>query len=275
MKVNDAGHQRLRVRRCLRGLVIFVAAWAVHAPASAESTALAAEGRSLGLSAVAPNPASNIDPDCPYLRLAVQSPHGPQDAEQEPLREMLSSSLSRAGFAVVDADDSHYWWTSSLVLDNNVESAWSTVVRAVPEVKAGGIRFTTTYKQVDGRNVPFSGTHSLRLFDRTNALEAATLIADEIGHDLLPAVHRRCNKAVLAAARQAEAELERVRSELTAEMERVRRDQRAGSGKLKVLNLEVEIHDAPPRRVSNGNRPGPASASSEHPSPPASQGTGE
>ena len=81
-------------------------------------------------------------------------------------------------------------------------------MRAVAELSGGGIQFTTTYKEVDGRNVPFSGIHSLRLFKRGHATDAAMRIADGIAQDLLPTAVRRCNKAVLAATREADADPE-------------------------------------------------------------------
>ena len=201
--------------------------------------------------AVEEHPTTEQDPDCPYLRLAVQSPHGSGEGYQKPLRELLSTSLSRAGFEIVGDDEAHYWWASSLALDTGAKSAWTTVVRAVPEIRGGGIQFTTTYKKVDGKNVPFFGVHSLRLFRTRDAPEAAMEIADGIAQRLLPAVHQRCDEAVLAANREAEAELERVRSELTEEIARVRRD-RARSTRLKGLELEVEPQQTGHQRVSAG-----------------------
>jgi hypothetical protein len=179
------------------------------------------------------------DPDCPYLRLAVQSPHGSDENYQKALRELLSTSLSNAGFEIVGGDESHYWWASSLALDDGYQSAWTTVVRAVPEIRGGGIQFTTTYENVDGKIVPFFGMQSLRLFRSKEAPEAATQIADRIAQRLLPAAYQRCDEAVLAANREAEAELERVRSELTEEIERFRQD-REGGTRLKRLQLQVD-----------------------------------
>ncbi len=261
-------------------LLILAAAWAVQAtpsPASAESGVEPQGEDSFERLAIEPDPTTSLDPDCPYLRLVVQSPHGLDEDYQKPLRELLATSLSRAGFVVVDSNDSHYWWTSSLVLDNGSESAWSTVVRAMPEIKGGGILFTTAYKEVDGKRVAFSGMHSLQLFDRNNARAAAMQISQEIARDLLPAVHRRCDKAVLAAIREADAALERVRNELTEEMDRVRSDRPAGSPNLK--RLELEVQQTPERLVSveavTGRPPGQANATPQRNSPPASHSTAQ
>ncbi len=263
-------------------LLILAAAWALQAtpsPASAESGVEPQAEHSIERLAIEPDPTTTLDPDCPYLRLVVQSPHGLDEAYQKPLRELLSTSLSDAGFVIVDGNDSHYWWTSSLVLDNGSESAWSTVVRAMPEIKGGGIRFTATYKEVDGKRVAFSGMHSLRLFDRNNARAAAMQISQAIARDLLPAVHRRCDRAVLAATREADAALERVRNELTDEMDRVRSVRPAGSPNLKRLELEVEIQQTPERLVSveaaTGRPPGQANATPQRNSPPASHSTAQ
>ena len=207
----------------------------------------------------------------------MQSPHGLDEEYQKPLRKLLSDALVRVGFVVVDDDEAHKWWTSSLVLDNGSESAWSTVVRAVAELSGGGIQFTTTYKEVDGRNVPFSGIHSLRLFRRGNATDAAMRIADGIAQDLLPTAIRRCNKAILAAARESDAELERVRSELVEVMEEVRRERRDASPNSKGLQLEVDFPTPQRQPVSNGAstvRPPDQASASRPPSPPASQSPG-
>lgn len=274
MNLDETGQRFSVAGRAARSLclVIFAAAWtsqAMPSPAHAESGVL-------GRLAIDRRPTAAVDSDCPYLRLVVRSPLGPDEDYQKPLRELLSTALSRAGFVVVDDDESHNWWTSSLVLGNGSESAWSTVVRAVPEIHGGGIRFTTTLREVDGKSIPFSGMHSLRLFHRNEAPEAAMRIATEIAQDLLPAVHRRCNQAVIAATREADAELERVRTELTREMERVRRERRAGSSKSK--GLELQFQQTSQRRVSAaaGNRRplGQSSRSSQRPSPPASQSAG-
>lgn len=177
--------------------------------------------------------------DCPYLRLSLQSPHGTDEEYQAPLREMLSSSLSRAGFKVVGSDEAHYWWASSLALDDGLRAAWTTVVRAVPEIRGGGIEFTTAYEEVAGEDVPFHGMQSLRLFRRKDAPEAANRLAIGIARKLLPAAYQRCEEAVLAAQRKAERELESVRGELAEEMERVRRS-REGNARMKGLQLAVD-----------------------------------
>ena len=244
----DATRQRFSPAGRTQGslwVAILAAAWMVQAVASlaAAEPGDEPEGKtSFEQLASEQHPTSNQDRDCPYLRVALRSPHGPAELDQKPLRELLSTSLSRVGFEVVDDDESHYWWASSLVLDNGSELAWSTVVRSVPEIRGGGIRFTTALKEVEGKPVPFSGMHSLRLFRKHEAREAALKIADGIAQDLLPAVYLRCDKAVLAATRKVEAELERVRGDLIEEMKRVRQD-RSRSQHEKALELEVGLQE--------------------------------
>ena len=181
-----------------------------------------------------------------FYRLAIQSPYSSDETAQKLLRELLSSSLTRAGFEVVENDEPHYWWASSLALDNGSASAWTTVVHAVPEVRDESIGFTTTYREVAGKNVPFFGMHSLRVFNWSDAPATATRIAEEMAQGLLPAVHRRCYDMQLAAALKKaakeaaeKAELERIRSELVEEMNRVRANRLRTSSR-KEVRIEAE-----------------------------------
>ena len=280
MNLDETGQRFSGVGRTLGllCLVILAAAWTLQATPSLASEEAGDESQgedAFDLSAIDGHPTTADDLACRYLRVAVQSPHGSDEDYQKPLRELLSTSLSDAGFEVVDGDESHYWWASSLALDTGSESAWTTVVRSVPEIRGGGIKFTTTYKDVAGKNVPFFGMHSLRLFHRKDAPETAMQIAGGIAQSLLPAVHQRCDKMVLAANQKAEAELERVRSELVEEIGRVRRN-RAQSPRMKELKIEVEEQQTPQPRVSTealpARPPGEAFASPPHASsPPASQ----
>jgi hypothetical protein len=180
--------------------------------------------------------------NCPYLRVAVKSPVGSNEAEQTPMRELFSGALTQAGFNVVDANTMHHWWASSLTLDAGANlAAWTILVRATPEIGNGAIQFTTVRKTVDGREGSYSGTQSLRVFYKDQAPEAAKLAAEGIAKDLLPAAHRRCGDigATLEAAR---IRLEQLRSELTEEIERVRREKarHENAGPVKQLNIEVE-----------------------------------
>jgi len=272
MNMDETGQQFSAIGRSV-WLGVFAAAWVVLA-----APLLAFAGSAVDPSAISRDRIGALDPDCPYLRVTVQSPHGPDEEYQKPLRELLSTALVGVGFVVVDDDESHNWWTSSLVLDNGSESAWSTVVRAVAELRGGGIRYTTTYKQVDGRSVPFSGIHSLRLFHKGEAAEAALRIADGIARDLLPTAHQRCDIAILTAARAADAEAERVRGELVEVMEQVRRAHREGKSNSKALELEVDFQQTQKRGVSTENLTvHPPSQAGAHQliSPPASQSPGQ
>ena len=183
-----------------------------------------------------------FDSDCPYLRVAIQSPVGSNDVYQKPMRDLFSTALTRAGFTVVDADTTHHWWASSLTVDTNAYSAaWTILVRAVPEIGDGAIRFMSVRKTVDGREGSFSGMQSLRAFAKHQAPEAAELAAEGIAKELLPAAYRRCAD-IDATLEETRVRLEQLRSELTDEIERVRRQQgsRENTGRLKDLKIEVE-----------------------------------
>lgn len=182
--------------------------------------------------------------DCAYMRMAVQSPAGSSDSEQEPMRELFSRALVRAGFEVVPIEMEHRWWASSLALEMGSNTlAWTIVVRAVPEIGNGEIQFTTVDKTVDGRVSSFSGMQSLHSFDKNEASEAAWLAASAIAEELLPAANRRCDD-VYAALEEAQMRLEQLRNELTKEIERVRseKSQRRSeeARRRKQLLIEVE-----------------------------------
>jgi hypothetical protein len=182
------------------------------------------------------------DPDCPYLRVAIQSPFGSDDVHQKPMRDLFSTALTQVGFKVVDADAMHHWWASSLTVDtNSYSAAWTILVRAVPEIGDGAIQFTTVRKTVDGREGAFSGMQSLRAFAKHEAPKAAELAAEGIAKELLPAAYRRCAD-IDATLEQTRVRLEQLRSELTAEIERVRQhqDSRENTGRMKHLMIEVE-----------------------------------
>jgi hypothetical protein len=182
------------------------------------------------------------DFNCPYLRLAVESPVGSDDAYQKPMRDLFSMALTRVGFQVVGADEMHHWWASSLTLELSEDSmAWTILVRSVPEIGSGTIQFTTVHKTVDGREGSFSGMHSLRAFAKDEAPEVARLAAGRIATELLPAANRRCNNRD-AAFEEAQMLLEQLRNELTKEIEQVRRakTRRQETGGQKQLEIEVE-----------------------------------
>lgn len=181
--------------------------------------------------------------DCDYLRMAVQSPAGSSESEQEPMRELFSRALTRAGFEVVPMEVEHRWWASSLALETGPNSvAWTILVRAEPEIGNGKIQFTTVDKTVDGRVGSFSGMQSLRSFDKNEASEAAWTAASAIAKELLPAANRRCDD-VTAALEEAQMRLEQLRSELTKEIERVRSEKtqrREEARRNKHLVIEIE-----------------------------------
>ena len=181
--------------------------------------------------------------NCAYMRMAVQSPAGSNELEQKPMRELFVRALTRAGFEVVTVDEEHYWWASSLALETGSNSvAWTILVRAVPEIGGGSIRFTTVNKIVDGKLGSFSGMQSLRSFDKEVASEVAWDAASAIAEELLPAANRRCDD-IDAALREAEMRLEKLRNELAKEIERVRSEKaehREEAHRRKQLMIEVE-----------------------------------
>jgi len=182
------------------------------------------------------------EPDCPYLRVAVQSPIGSDEIDQEPMRDLFSTALTQVGFTIVDPGAMHHWWASSLALDTGTNSvAWTILVRATAEIGNGAIQFTSARKTVDGREGSFSGMQSLRAFDKDQAPEAARLAAEGIAEGLLPAAHRRCDD-IGATLEAAQIRLEQLRNELTEEIERVRREKtrRKNAGHQKQLKIEVE-----------------------------------
>jgi hypothetical protein len=181
--------------------------------------------------------------DCAYMRLAVQSPTGSDELEQQPMRELFSSALTRVGFEVVPVEMEHRWWASSLALETGSNSmAWTVLVRAVPEIGNGAIQFTTLNKDVDGKVAAFSGMQSLRSFDKVEATEVASIAASAIARELLPAANRRCDD-IDAELEKAQVALEQLRRELTEEIERVRNEKsqrREEARRSKQLVIEVE-----------------------------------
>jgi hypothetical protein len=180
--------------------------------------------------------------DCPYLRVAVQSPFGSDDTSQMPMRDLFSTALTRAGFNVVNANAKHHWWASSLALDTGANSAaWTILVRAVPEIGGGGIQFTSVQKTLSGRQGSFSGMQSLRMFPKDEAPEIARLAAEGVARELLPAAHRRCDD-IVAALELERVRLEQLRGELAEEIQRVRREKtlREEASRQKQLMIEVE-----------------------------------
>jgi len=181
-------------------------------------------------------------PDCPFLRVAVESPAGTDDEFQKPMRDLFSTALARAGFEVVDPSSTHQWWASSLALDTGADTAaWTLLVRAVPEIGNGQIQFTSIRKTVSGQEGSFSGMQTLRAFPKDQAPEAARLAAEATARELLPAARRRCDD-IDATLEEARMQLEQLRSELTAEIDRVRREKarRSEASRHKQLEIEVE-----------------------------------
>jgi hypothetical protein len=182
------------------------------------------------------------DSNCPFVRVAVQSPVGSDDVDQKPMRDLFSTALARAGFTVVDSNSDHHWWASSLALDTGAKSAaWTILVRAVPEIGLGKIQFTSVRKTVSGREGSFSGMQFLRSFSKTEAPEAARLAAEGIARDLLPAARRRCDD-LDGELEEARVRLEQLRNELVERIEHVRRQkqQREEASRHKELKIEIE-----------------------------------
>jgi hypothetical protein len=180
--------------------------------------------------------------ECPFLRVAVQSPAGSDDSYQKPMRDLFSEALTQAGFQVVDGNALHQWWASSLALETDSNStAWTVVVRAEPEIGNGGIQFTSVQKTVSGHEGSFSGMQSLRVFSNDDAPEVARLAAEGIARDLLPAAHRRCDD-IDTALEEARMRLEQLRRELAEEIQQVRREKarRNEASRQKQLEIEVE-----------------------------------
>lgn len=180
--------------------------------------------------------------NCPFVRVAVESPVGSDDAHQKPMRDLFSTALARAGFKVVESNTLHKWWASSLAFDTGADpAAWTVLVRAVPEIGRGEIQFTSVRKTVSGQEGSFSGMQLLRVFSKAEAPEVARLAAEGIARELLPAAHRRCND-IDGTLQNARTPLELLRSELVDEIESVRRAKarRQDAGDYKQLQIEVE-----------------------------------
>ncbi|MBW2494071.1 MAG: hypothetical protein JRE43_04910 [Deltaproteobacteria bacterium] len=182
-----------------------------------------------------------VDSTCRYVRVAIQSPVGSEETEQEPMRDLFSQALAREGFNVVDPSEVHHWWASSLALNTSEDfAAWTLLVRATPEIGAGEIHFTTVEKTVNGLEGSFSGMQLLRLFAKHEAPEVARLAAQEVAKNLLPAAHRRCGDANLAFE-ETWGHLEKLRNELAQEIERVKRENHDRERARAVKRLEIEV----------------------------------
>jgi len=186
------------------------------------------------------------DESCPYLRLALSTPQRVQkqagDAElQADYLHVFAEHLGRAGFDVREPSATRVSWE----LFSQVEPlargqiAWSYALLPMPGLADGMIEFPTFSLIVrpSGERVRFTTYHGLEHMRKGDFPLRAALAAEKLANLYLPVALDLCSKRGSEPDFET-TRLERIRNELTAEIERVR--QRAEQRKRLELRPEPD-----------------------------------
>jgi hypothetical protein len=153
-----------------------------------------------------------------------------------PFRDLLKEELAQVGFVIAQENEFSHWSVHSLASEAGRESAfWSFSMEAQLEPGDGIIPLTRNFTSLGDKRVEIRWLAGLmRAFPIDNTAAIAKQFAEGAARALLPGAHWRCQNAALL---KEEAELERIRDQLTEEIIRVR-ERRAEQEKQ--LKLEVE-----------------------------------
>jgi hypothetical protein len=177
--------------------------------------------------AVAPPPQTWAGDDCPYLRVFVDWMKDGDLQLQESVANTYSDFLHAAGFLVTQDPSRAYFFVGSHAMpsiQNDEMLIWSVSTEARPEI-------------VRGRSQPFSQriirmgmgqltrVSDLHEIPRADLHEFASLAAGTAAEELLPRARRRCDNLDFSL-REDEEHLQRIRQELTEEIQRVRWERR-------------------------------------------------
>jgi hypothetical protein len=200
---------RSRVRFAHRVLWPLVVVWATALPASSRP--------------------SVSDESCPYLRLSLSTPQrvlkSVDDAAlQREFLGVLGFHLERAGFEVRGPAASGFAWELFSQVEPLGEGriAWSYALLPMPGLADGVIEFPT-FSLIDrpsGERVQFTTYHGLEHFRISNFPLRAALASEKLAGLYLPAALKLCAERG-SIQQMEEARLERIRKELSAEIQRV------------------------------------------------------
>jgi hypothetical protein len=207
-----------------------------------------------GLAIAGPSGSRDIDSEesCPYLRLSLSTPQrvrkAPGDDKlQAEFLEVFGLHLGRAGFEVREPSPSGFAWE----LFSQVETlgggrlAWSYALLPMPGLADGTIEFPT-FSVIDrsgGGRVQFTTYHGLEHFRSAEFPLHAALASEKLANLYLPVALKLCAERGSMSELE-EARLERIRSELSAEIERVSA-QRSQQRKYLELKAEEGKRDSP------------------------------
>ena len=155
-----------------------------------------------------------------------------------PFRDLLREALAQVGFVIARENEFSYWIVTSHAREINRESAvWHVAMYAQPELGDGVILFTRNFISLGGKRVEYAGFVALsEVFPINSAAALAKDFAEGAADALLSGAHRRCQDMNVTLLEE-EAQLERMRDQLTEEIIRVR-ERRAEQEKR--LKLQVE-----------------------------------
>jgi hypothetical protein len=192
--------------------------------------------------------ASEIDPDCPYLRVQVIVGEYAEDTpligsrtrrRQDSLAEKLRGHLDRVGFKIVHETESTNWvlYSNSVELPNK-RIFWSLSMQKIPAITDDGILLFRPGSVVTrgGRPIQFTSTSHLVVAEPDEIDDMMVEISNDFARKWLPSAQALCSD-MNATLLKEEAELERVRGQLTDEIKRI---QRLRSQQEKQLDVEVE-----------------------------------
>lgn len=203
----------------------------------------------VGLAASCPASSRDSDSDesCPYLRLSLSTPQrvlkAPgDDALQREFLEIFGSHLRRAGFDVREPARSRFTWElfSQVEPLGDGSMAWSYALLPMPGLADGVIEFPT-FSLIDrpgGERVQFTTYHGLEHFRFSEFPLHAALASEKLANLYLPVALKLCAERG-SVQESVAARLERIRSELSAEIKRVAA-QRSEQNK----HLELKAEDA-------------------------------
>ena len=192
--------------------------------------------------------AAEIDPDCPYLRVQVIAGEYAENTRlvgsrtkrrQDLLAEKLRKHLNRVGFKVVYDTESTNWvlYSNSVELPNK-RIFWSLSMQKLPTITDdGALRFRPgSVITRGGRPLQFTST-SLLVVAQPDEIDGMMVdISNDFARKWLPSSQLQCAD-MNATLFKEEAELEKIREQLTDEIKRI---QKLRSEQEKQLELDVE-----------------------------------
>ncbi len=188
--------------------------------------------------------AASDDESCPYLRLSLSTPQRIPPADDRELQQeylaVFALHLERAGFVVAGPSTSRFSWE----LFSQVEPlgagrlAWSYALLPMPGLADGMIEFPTfsVIERPGGERVKFTTYHGLEHLRSGDFPLRAALASEKLANLYLPVALELCANRGTSLDLET-ARLERIRRELTEEIQRISAQRREQT---KHLELEPE-----------------------------------